>query len=100
MNQTRIFTLCLAISFAASWTSAQDSVSRGEWAHKNSRLRPDNNVSWGTLENGFRYALLSHKGIPERVCMRLLVLVGSTEEENHELGIAHFLEHMLSLIHI
>ena len=26
--------------------------------------------------------------------MRLLVLVGSTEEENHELGIAHFLEHM------
>lgn len=94
MTQIRIFTLCLTISFAASWASAQDSVLSGVWANKNSRLRPDKNVRWGTLENGFRYALLSHKGIPDRVCMRLLVLVGSTEEENNELGIAHFLEHM------
>lgn len=64
------------------------------WGHERSRLAPDKDVLWGRLPNGLRYALLPHTGIPHRVSMKLLVLVGSIEEEEDELGIAHFIEHM------
>ena len=64
------------------------------WAHERSRLSADKEVLWGRLSNGLRYALLRHPGIPERVSMKLLVHVGSVEENEDQLGIAHFIEHM------
>ena len=90
----KIVICCLMLLFAATGATARDAAWSGSWAHKNSRLRADDNVKWGRLGNGFRYALLSHRGVPQRVSMRLVVLVGSMEETDRELGIAHFLEHM------
>jgi len=66
----------------------------GQWAHQSSSLRPDSQVVWGGLDNGFRYAVLPHDGVPGRVSIQLLVLAGSLDERDDELGIAHFIEHM------
>ncbi len=64
------------------------------WPQERSSLSADERVLWGTLPNGLRYALLNHPGAPGRVSLKLLVQVGSVEETEEELGIAHFIEHM------
>lgn len=67
----------------------------GRWAHETPKsLAPDPNVVWGRLDNGFRYALLPHRGVPGRVAVQLVVLAGSLDEQPDELGIAHYTEHM------
>lgn len=66
----------------------------GRWAHETSKLAPDERVIWGRLDNGFRYALLPHQGVPGRVALQLLVLAGSLDEKPDELGIAHYTEHL------
>jgi len=66
----------------------------GVWAHEISALKPDPAVTWGRLDNGLRYALLPHQGVPGRVSFRLIVLTGSLDETDRERGIAHFIEHM------
>ncbi len=67
----------------------------GKWAHEFTSLAPDSRVVWGRLENGVRYALLPHKGVPGTVAMRLVMLSGSLDETETERGIAHFTEHMV-----
>jgi zinc protease len=67
----------------------------GKWAHEVPKaMAPDPNVIWGRLDNGFRYALLPHKGVPGKVALQLVVLAGSLDERPDELGIAHYLEHL------
>ncbi|HEX2852058.1 MAG TPA: insulinase family protein [Opitutaceae bacterium] len=68
----------------------------GKWAHEGAKpaLTPDARVTWGKLDNGFRYALLPHQGVPGRVVVQLLVLSGSLDEKPDELGIAHYIEHL------
>lgn len=67
----------------------------GKWAHEGARVDPDPRVVWGRLDNGFRYALLPHRGVPERVTLQLVVLTGSMDERPDELGMAHYLEHLV-----
>jgi zinc protease len=55
---------------------------------------PDSKVTWGRLDNGFRYALRPHAGVPGRVALQLIVLAGSLDERADELGIAHYIEHL------
>ena len=67
----------------------------GKWAHEMVRsIAPDSRVTWGRLDNGFRYALLPHQGVPARVTLQLVVLAGSLDERPNELGIAHYIEHL------
>ena len=67
----------------------------GGWAHDaSSALEPSPDVIWGSLDNGFRYALLPHEGVPGAATLQFLVLSGSLEERDDERGIAHFIEHM------
>ena len=52
----------------------------GKWAHETPKsLAPDPKVTWGRLDNGFRYALRPHAGVPGRVALQLIVLAGSLE---------------------
>jgi zinc protease len=67
----------------------------GKWAHEYTTLAPDPRVVWGRLDNGVRYALLPHRGVPGSVAMRLVMLSGSVDETDSERGIAHFVEHMV-----
>ncbi|MDR2806595.1 MAG: insulinase family protein [Puniceicoccales bacterium] len=57
-------------------------------------LRHDPQIIFGQLDNGFHYALMRHTYPEKRVAMALNFDVGSAMEENHERGLAHFLEHM------
>lgn len=64
------------------------------WAHEESDLKPDPNVTWGRLENGLRYAILPHATPHQRAGVCLVVLAGSYHEKEGEQGYAHFVEHM------
>lgn len=64
------------------------------WAHEVSDLSADPNVTWGKLENGFRYAIMPNTEPPDRVSLRLYVKAGSLMEKDEQRGLAHFLEHM------
>ena len=48
----------------------------------------------GQLSNGFKYIIKRNSKPKNRAEFRLLVNVGSLEEENDQRGIAHFIEHM------
>ena len=65
------------------------------WPHSQSDLSPDPAVTFGTLDNGFRYVFMRNTTPPERVALHLVVLAGSVHEMEDEHGAAHFLEHML-----
>src|SRR5688572_21142131 len=91
----------LAVGLPAAGTiqaAAPDVLSprSGRWAHEvpKQTLAPDPRVTWGRLDNGFRYALLPHQGSPGRVTLQLIVLAGSLDERPDELGIAHYVEHL------
>ncbi|RMG24884.1 MAG: insulinase family protein, partial [Bacteroidetes bacterium] len=55
-------------------------------------LRPD--LRMATLPNGLRYYLLPNKTPENRAELRLVVHAGSLQEEDDQLGVAHFVEHM------
>ena len=89
------FLLVTAAVTAAARAPEPTGARSGKWAHETPKsLAPDPAVSWGRMENGFRYALLPHKGVPGRVALQLIVLSGSLDERADELGIAHYLEHL------
>jgi zinc protease len=52
-------------------------------------------VRVGTLDNGYTYYVRSNDKPGESVTLRLVVKAGSTHEPAPELGMAHFLEHMV-----
>ena len=57
-------------------------------------LPPDPEVVTGVLDNGLRY-FVHENGSPEnRALLRLVVNVGSILEDEDQLGLAHFVEHM------
>ena len=58
-------------------------------------LPTDPAVRIGTLDNGFTYYLRSNDSPGNSMTMRLVVKAGSVNEPEPELGIAHFLEHVL-----
>lgn len=55
-------------------------------------LNPD--LVKGQLENGFTYYILKNEMPKDIVSIRLVTKVGSILEEEHERGVAHFVEHM------
>ncbi len=65
------------------------------WPHEKSDLKPDPDVVWAKLDNGFRYVLMKNTQPKDRVSMHLNVQAGSLNEKENERGLAHFLEHML-----
>ncbi|MEM9158560.1 MAG: insulinase family protein [Verrucomicrobiota bacterium] len=85
---------CVFALIACLVLTAGALASAKPWPHERSRLEPDERISWGKLENGFRYALLPHDHSPERISMRLVVEVGSLDERESERGLTHFVEHM------
>jgi zinc protease len=54
----------------------------------------DTAITTGTFENGLRYFIRTTKKPEKRAELRLVVDVGSIVEEEDQLGLAHFVEHM------
>jgi predicted Zn-dependent peptidase len=51
----------------------------------------------GVLPNGLRYCIFPNKKPADRFYVNLEVNAGSTDEEEHQRGLAHFLEHAVFL---
>ncbi len=58
------------------------------------QLRVDPNVTVGTLPNGLTYYVRVNKKPDARAELRLAVNAGSVLEDEKQLGLAHFVEHM------
>ncbi len=54
----------------------------------------DSRVRMGELENGMRYYIQHHEKPEDRAEIRLAVKTGSVMEDEDQLGLAHFTEHM------
>ena len=57
-------------------------------------LPADPELLIGQLDNGVTYAILPNREPQDRVSLRLLIRAGSLQEQDHERGLAHYLEHM------
>ncbi len=60
----------------------------------NDPIPVDENVKIGTLENGLTYYIRGNQRPENRLELRLVVNAGSILEDEDQLGLAHFLEHM------
>ncbi|ACZ12246.1 M16 family metallopeptidase [Sulfurospirillum deleyianum] len=95
MNIKKIGLTCLLAMCCTLSVSAHELVwYDGKWAHEGSDLTPDKKVTFGTLKNGVRYAIIPNKLPKGRVSLYLNMQVGSLMEEESEKGFAHFVEHM------
>ncbi|HEX8660552.1 MAG TPA: insulinase family protein, partial [Brevundimonas sp.] len=64
------------------------------WAQAGSDLPADASVRFGVLPNGMQYAIMRNATPPERASLRLRIDAGSLMENEHQLGLAHFMELM------
>lgn len=67
---------------------------RTVWPHEASDLEPDPSIRFGVLSNGLRYAIKPNANPRGTVTLRIRLEAGSLHENDNELGVAHFLEHM------
>jgi len=79
---------------AQAVTESPTCISRG-WPQDISDLQPDPKIRFGSLENGFRYAIMENHEPKNRAGLYLDVQAGSLNEKEEQRGLAHFLEHML-----
>lgn len=64
------------------------------WEHETSDIAVNPRIKFGSLSNGMRFAWMANSEPKDRCYARLHINVGSLAEEESELGMAHFLEHM------
>ncbi len=57
-------------------------------------LKNDDRVITGKLPNGVTYYIMPNQKPENRAELRLVVKAGSIDEDNDQLGLAHFIEHM------
>ncbi len=85
--------LACALLFAIPFL--QDSAREPRaWAHEASDVPVNPRIEFGHFENGMRFAWMANPEPNARCYLRLHVDVGSLGEEDDELGMAHFVEHM------
>lgn len=72
----------------------QQSAAKAIWPQDSSDLEADENVRFGVLPNGMRYAIMRNATPPGSASFRLRIDAGSLHEADDQLGLAHFVEHM------
>ncbi|GAA0630599.1 insulinase family protein [Brevundimonas kwangchunensis] len=96
MRSPRILLLAAA-SFAAL-TAASPALAQVQntdpWTQTTSDVPADASVRFGVLPNGMQYALMRNATPPGQASFRLRIDAGSLMENEDQLGLAHFMEHM------
>ena len=87
LHKITALTLLLAVCFFN--TFAQDIST-----DLSSPIPVDPNVRQGTLDNGLHYYIRKNREPEKRVELRLAINAGSILEDDDQLGLAHFTEHM------
>ena len=83
-----------AVGLDFSPVQVSDAADRPIWPQDKSDLKPDAAVRFGVLPNGLRYAIKPNRNPQGTVTLRMRLAAGSLHENENELGVAHFLEHM------
>ena len=83
--------LC-AFASATAARSARHEPARQ--ARLDAPIPTDRETIVGTLDNGMRYYIRENHEPPHRASLRLVVNAGSILEDDDQLGLAHFVEHM------
>lgn len=83
-----------AVALAPPSVAAQDAQPSQPWAQAASDIPADSNVRFGVLSNGMRYAIMKNATPPGQASLRLRIGAGSLMENEDQLGLAHFMEHM------
>ena len=65
-----------------------------DFAHEASDLPMDEDITYGVLPNGLRYAVMSNDTPSRTATLLMRVDTGSFDEDETTRGLAHFLEHM------
>ena len=82
--------LMLAVAPAAKSISLKD----GQPENVNEQIPLNPNVKFGKLENGLTYYIMKNSKPEDKVELRLVLNAGSIQEDDNQLGLAHFMEHM------
>jgi zinc protease len=100
MNRLRIVLASLAVialvlcALAPMPTAGLAQPASSTQAQLDEPIPTDSKVITGTLANGMRYYIRENKWPEERASIRLVVNAGSVLEDDDQLGLAHFVEHM------
>ncbi len=89
MIQFRIFLLAFALLLSARSFAQEPAL------HDLNQIIPvDSKIRIGQFDNGLKYYIRENQKPEKRAELRLVVKAGSILEEEDQLGLAHFLEHM------
>ena len=77
-----------------SAVATQNAQPSKPWAQAASDIPADAAVRFGVLPNGMRYAIMKNATPPGQASLRLRIAAGSLMENEDQLGLAHFMEHM------
>ncbi|MFP5296168.1 MAG: M16 family metallopeptidase, partial [Alphaproteobacteria bacterium] len=97
MRSPRLLLLAAAsfsVLTVATPALAQQAQPSDPWAQASSDIPADSNVRFGVLPNGMQYAILRNATPPGQASFRLRIDAGSLMENEDQLGLAHFMEHM------
>lgn len=92
--------LLLAAASFAALTAASPTLAQAQtapsdpFAQATSDIPADADVRFGVLPNGMQYALMRNATPPGQASIRLRIDAGSLMENEDQLGLAHFMEHM------
>jgi len=96
MRSARLFLLAAAsVAVLTAAAPAMAPVQPSDpWAQATSDIPADSNVRFGTPPNGMQYAVLRNATPPGQASLRMRIDAGSLMEDEDQLGLAHFMEHM------
>jgi zinc protease len=85
----------MAVTQSQASASAQAVTAPSDpWPQAASDIPADAQVRFGQMANGMRYAILRNATPPGQASLRLRIDAGSLMENENQLGLAHFMEHM------
>ena len=90
-NIALFLSLCFCIAMAVGQTNPD---LKGGKTFPKEKIPTDPNVKVGKLENGLTYYIRNNGKPEDKVELRLAVNAGSILENERQLGLAHFMEHM------
>ncbi len=88
MNYKRLFTLGLCLIICVSI------FAQGKKVDLSKEIKLESTVRYGKLDNGMTYYIKANKMPEKRAEFQIAVNAGSILEEEDQLGLAHFTEHM------
>lgn len=97
MNKAGNYFSIFLISFliqATELSANTFNVIDGKTEDTNEKIPLNPNVKFGKLQNGLTYYIMQNSKPEDKVELRLVVNAGSIQEDDNQLGLAHFMEHM------